>query len=191
MLTPRSPIIIFCEGKTEFTYVQNLARLLREYNSSIQLIPKDIGGGTVINIRKKIKEYRKNNKKLEGSLLLRDYDVVLWDRHEEITSIQLGVNILYSYQNFEDFLVLHMPDNIVREWVTSTTQAGHFSKPLHAEDYLNLFRQIVCPNYKKGELPFELTVDLLNKMLANNNDEKLSIHSDFAIWIKENCVGIF
>ena len=185
MLRPLSPIIIFCEGKTEIAYVQSLARLLRENGEPVQLIPKDLGGGKATNIRKKISEYRKNNKKLEGCLLLRDKDIVLWDTKEDIIDAQLGVRILYSWQNFEDFLVLHMSSNIVQEWGALCTQVGHFKEPLHSEEYLDFFRNNICHNYKKGDLPFELTVDVLCIMYANSK-AGFPIHSDFATWIEEN-----
>ncbi len=116
---------------------------------------------------------------------MRDRDLVIRDSSEEIDASLRGVTVLYSWQNFEDFLILHRNEDIVHKWIKVCEAAGHFQQPLNAKKHLELLHKHVNPDYEKGKLPFkQLTPELLNTMLANNK-AGLQIHSEFATWIGE------
>ena len=58
----------------------------------------------------------------------------------------------FAVFNFEDFLALHLDDEGFSRWVEIMTEAGHFKKPLHWDDYKGSFEKVM-PGYRKGSLP--------------------------------------
>jgi hypothetical protein len=57
----------------------------------------------------------------------------------------------FSFHNFEDFLMMHMEDHLIRTWRELVEPTGHFRKPLHSRDYEPHFRKIIS-GYRKGDL---------------------------------------
>lgn len=62
-------------------------------------------------------------------------------------------------------------------------QHNHFSQPLHAKDYMSLYHSHVLKDYTKGEIPFELSMEHIRRLCANNIAEKVPFSSDFASWL--------
>ena len=74
-------------------------------------------------------------------------------------------DFLFSYMNFEDFLILHENENTVSKWIKLS--GDHFKEPMHSDEYLSRFK-LIKPNYKKGELTqpidksrFEMMLNIL------------------------------
>jgi hypothetical protein len=69
--------------------------------------------------------------------------------------------------NFEDFLMLHQDAATAQKWFSVMAAKKHWTNPLTDDQYLSEFRKFF-PNYKKGELPFELTKENLNNLFQNS-----------------------
>jgi len=153
-------LAIVCEGDSEEAYINRLRKYIEETtapNVPLRIVPKNAHSGHFVVIRKKIKEVRKDNQRVRVEVMT-DYDLYLrndeanWEKYAaRETSIPA---FCFNFQNFEDFMVFHYPDEIVNEWMEVFNPMGHFSHPLHGEEYLEIFRTIsVFSNYKKGSLP--------------------------------------
>ncbi|MCF0224647.1 MAG: hypothetical protein HUK20_10285 [Fibrobacter sp.] len=55
--------IALCEGESEFAYIQELNRFLRENENGFVFVPRLIGSGHYSDIYAKYKEQRKSNPK--------------------------------------------------------------------------------------------------------------------------------
>lgn len=180
--------IVICEGKSEEAYIQNLNRLLRERDSQIVLIAKSADTGHFAKVVKTLKREQKNNPRQHVMVWL-DWDIYQRNENNNRTLYDTKDRTLpdffFSRQNFEDFLATHLPWAQLNQWLTICQQHHHFDSPLPAEAYGHLFREHLFPTYRKGELPFpELTEDLLQQMLINQQDGLMPLHCDFADFVR-------
>ncbi len=92
-------------------------------------------------------------------------------------------HIKFNYQNFEDFLSLHLDTQKAKAWSNIGETHQHQTRPMLANEYLSLFKELV-PNYKKGQLPddFDMTVALDN-LKKNIILKELSQSSEMADFI--------
>jgi hypothetical protein len=145
-----SHIVIVCEGFSEVAYIQQLNRLLRELNVSINLCPKKVGTGEYKSVMARYKIESKNNLRTKV-LVWVDYDIYVRN------CIQDKVPFMFNKQNFEDFLFLHLDDDKLNVWLSICQAHNHFSEPMYSEEYMPLVRQHFS-NYQKGDLPFDVTL---------------------------------
>lgn len=52
--------------------------------------------------------------------------------------------------------------------------------PLHSEQYFPLFKEALFPQYSKGDIPFPLTQQCIERMLHNQGIIDMPLHCDFA-----------
>lgn len=181
-------IWVVCEGKSDKAYLAELKRLLRETGTPIILKEEVSGTGYYQPV---IKAYNAALEK-SGSRRVRKrcfqpwiwVDSDLYERNERDSNdcYRKGPSgippFLFSYHNFEDFLVLHLDDEHVVQWVDL---CGGGKNPLFERDYLPLL-SIIFPDYEKKSLPALLT-PLTPALIANayrhSKDESIPFRCDF------------
>ena len=182
-------IIVVCEGNSEYAYLQELNRFLRENEIPLRFIGVVSEGGDFSKVNSCFRNCRKGNK---NNPIVVWVDNDIYKRNDRkcgdhyATKPQGIPNFKFNYENFEDFLVMHLPDDRVSTWQTICSNAGHFTNPLHSAQYLPLLSAIF-PSYRKGTLPESLGVNntTLALMSCHNNDASIKFHSDFAKFMIE------
>ncbi len=168
-------MILICEGRSEFVYIQRLQSFLDEQSTDwdvpLKFVPGDAGGGSYGKVISRYKTERKDNKRARIEVWV-DHDLYL--RNDKGNMNQYlrkpsGIpDFRFSYHNFEDFLVLHMDDEKVREWTGCVHSTGHITTPLHTAEYSVMFEKIM-PGYRKGGLsPDFISKESLWRLKQNN-----------------------
>lgn len=151
-------INVICEGKSECNYLQAINRLLREAGIGLVLKAQDAGGGMYKKVEKAYKQCVKRERHTVAWIWV-DYD--LYERNDKgcktaYKNKPKGIpDFLFSVHNFEDFLILHLTDDKVANWI-STCKDSHLLSPLHSNQYTPRLAQFF-PNYTKGSLPSVLS----------------------------------
>ena len=182
-------IIICCEGGSEQLYIQQLNALLASVESSDEtrfvqpLIfhPVLVACGEFTPVMRIIRSERVNNPRTKLQVWV-DYDLYHPKRKEskrqKYLSRPKGVPAFhFSFHNFEDFLILHYPPDLLQEWKSMFTDTGHFSQPLHHKEYRNRFSAIL-PDYKKGSLPSQFVNAVTLGNLKRNLPGRIILPSD-------------
>ena len=168
--------IIVCEGKSEWTYVQSLNRLFRELPTEavdgivpLVLVPKPppdgVGSGRFPRLVRELRRARRDNPRTEV-VVWADADLYVRPGHDQdrfLEDATFSASFRFSAFNFEDFLALHGDDETFVRWKETLSSTGHFSTPLHSNEYLSLFQRIV-PGYAKGTLDEDLTIAYLHNL---------------------------
>lgn len=180
---------VLCEGKSEFAYLQELNKFIRENDIGIKLTlnPVMIGCGHYSEVTKqyrKIKELKKKDK-IAGIIIWVDKDV--YKRNENKNSIKYArkqtsiPNFKFNIYNFEDFLAMHLPSTELAKWQAICEREGHFATPMTADQYEPLLAGSIFPGYSKGKLPDGIiTIDSLRNLKMNQADKTVKFDSDFA-----------
>ena len=183
-----SPYIVLCEGESEFNYITSLNRILCFRNNTYAILFKAvlIGSGKFVTVKREYDKALKNNKKEKDNILIWiDYDIYQRNENDNNTLYKnkLGIpDFLFSYMNFEDFLILHLSKNVVDEWYKKCKD-HFFYNPKSSKEYLPLFKKYFC-DYKKGELPIQLNKNTLENMFKNLNEFN-NYKNDFASFLSE------
>lgn len=181
---------IVCEGASEYAYIQSVNRILKAGNVNINIIPKSVDTGHYKNVVKKYKEIRNSNKKTDIKIWV---DKDIYKRNDKNNGNYYGnkqkniPDFLFSIYNFEDFLVLHLEDNIVQQWINILTEKKHFNNPLKSESYLPLIKQHIniFHNYDKKEIPFDLTLEKIKLAYKHHKDPNIPIKCYFLDFLSE------
>ena len=191
----KKPYLIICEGDSEFAYVQELNRFLNEKGLPIVFMARNAGGGGFKNLRQicRTLKTRKNGR----TYIVADKDIYQRDDNGNGTAYGKEKDhmppFLFQTWNFEDFLLMHFPLNVVSAWREEAERNGHSQNPLHGSEYLPVFHEFCIRNkdilkfmfpYEKGDMPFALT-DSHVELLFANNAEGAFPHSEFAILIQK------
>ena len=82
---------------------------------------------------------------------------------------------------------MHCLPEIVREWQSICESHNHFVAPMHASQYDVLFNQFISKNfstdYRKGEVPFELTQKTMIQLFDNLRSEDFKFENDFGCFL--------
>lgn len=186
----KKPYLVICEGDSEFAYVQELNRFLNERGSPIVFMARNAGGGGFKNLRQVCRtlKTRKNGR----TYIIADKDIYQRDDNGNGTAYEKEKDrmppFLFQTWDFEDFLLMHFPQEIVSAWREDAARNGHLMNPLHGNEYLPVFDAFCMKNkaalnflfpYEKGDMPFALTSSHVEQLLANNVIGSFP-HSDFA-----------
>lgn len=186
-------IHVVCEGKSERNYIEALNRLLRDNGANIPLVlypqsvpkGKEVGGGHFSHIVETYRKEKKRNPKQGEIWIWVDWDAYMRNDRDTTTLYQRRPSdipeFLFSYQNFEDFLILHCTPDRVKQWVAICNAHGHIEHPLHSAEYIPLFRQLF-PEYEKGKLPdrlAKLSEEDIGIALQNSLDDTIPFKCDF------------
>ena len=182
------PVTVICEGSSENAYLQSLNRILRCTNYSWNVgpfIPRVAHQGYYGSVIAKLKEEQQRNRKSTFHVWV-DRDIYIRNTKNSQTNYQQKPknipNFFFSTMNFEDFLMLHCKDSLLNEWIAICVQHHHFNNPMTEADYMPLYRSLL-PNYKKGELPFDLTKDRVSLMLDRLERPKNPFANDFGMFL--------
>lgn len=181
-------IIICCEGLSEYMYIQELRRFLRDIGDPSNLLlnfcPEIIGQGHFGPAQTKLRQVARENKRTNIEVWI-DYDLYHVARNERKSRThyleQREKNQIrvfhFSHFNFEDFLILHYSGEEM-DLYQQKFRSGHFRAPLTKEIYLPLFREIF-PDYRKGALPQGFTVNqtTLGNLKRNHHENIRQEHS--------------
>lgn len=174
--------LIVCEGFSEKAYLQELNRYLDDNNYPFTFVAKPIKNGHFKPAQIKFNEVRKQNPK-DKIYIWVDKDTYIrndeGDREKYNKRSKNLPDFLFNYNNFEDFLTMHMPDNIVAKWQEICRKKNHFEAPLHADIYIPLYKQNVIASYEKANMPFSITEEKLTCALKNQEDASVLFKSDF------------
>lgn len=186
-------IYFVCEGKTEENYLQLLNQTFRDCESfpvlhSVPIIPgKQTQDGHFRNLRPRFSSARKTHPR-NVVYIVADDDIYVRNDKNNGTLLEKAGNIrdyfLFSTHQFEDFLMLHMPDDSLNQWLAFCRRQNHIKWPLHSEEYLpELYKHF--PGYAKGTIPQQITSNVelsLARMLRHNREGKAKneLHSEFA-----------
>jgi len=178
--------VIVCEGPSEVAYIQKLNRLLREIDMQAILSPKPVHTGIYKTVMDKYKAEKKNNPRTKISVWV-DYDLYARNNSNCMTGYNETkdkVPFMFSKQNFEDFLALHLDDEKLNNWLNVCNVNNHFRVPMHENVYEPLVKQHLFSNYEKGDLPFELTLAMIGNLFRHHADPKIPLRSDFTDFLK-------
>ena len=181
-------LIIVCEGESEVAYIQELNRLFREMEISATLHPVCVGTGFFYNVVATYRNVRRANPRTDIQIWV-DWDVYARNERQCLDAYSRkgkGIpSFCFSRQNFEDFLATHLAEDELARWLEVCRSNGHLKTPLHSEEYISLFREVLFPQYSKGDIPFPLTQERIERMLQNQNKGDMPLHCDFANTIRD------
>lgn len=191
-------LVIVCEGKSDFSYLNALQRFVEneiplpsgQRDPLLRFIPYPEPLGTCTGAYDKIvSAYRKAVMDLAPCKVEIWVDADIYVRNEPLnpdSERQNGTEYAqrspevpvfhFSYHNFEDFIALHCDEPIFLKWKANVLQAtvgdttlSHRVWPLARASYAPLF-QTVLPHYSKRRMPFGLSVPRLANLRRNLND---------------------
>lgn len=173
-------ICVICEGKSEVGYLSALTRLLGRLSQDrgdvfppIAFVGKPpargVGTGAAEKVLAAFVRERRQSPKSQF-LIWTDADLAIREASSSPDKFRRHLPILLggkkgqppfsmSALNFEDFLAMHFDAGLYAEWKECFRTKGHFSTPLHSEEYLPLFRPFWERSagdgfeYQKGALP--------------------------------------
>ncbi len=171
---------IICEGSSEEAYLKELNKYLRSNGFEVYLKLYNLYGiAEYSKIKKKYRNVRRCAKKTDKILAWLDNDVFKRGKlsKDELRRILGGFyNIKYNYENFEDFLVMHLSDEKVNCWQEICRKESHFSEPMNNKAVAKFIHQIFS-GYSKGSLPGEFQINAETLERLNINQEKSSVQS--------------
>lgn len=187
-------IIVICEGPSEESYLQELNRVFREENIPIVFVPRASCGGNYKNVENKYKKEKRNNSKTE-IIIWQDKDIYIRNEKDNNTNYikkPQGIpDFLFNINNFEDMLVLHLDDSMIKTWEIECVQKNHFNTPMTKNVYEPIFIEKIIPDYKKGDFPFDnFNLDMLNTALRNNKSNKFKFKSAFLDFLENKILEI-
>lgn len=181
--------LIICEGSSEVAYLQELNRLLREHEIPLVYGHTSCDGGQYSTVVRKYRETKKHNPRTKIHICI-DYDIYLRNNNNNWTSYTRKPasipDFYFTHMNFEDFLSLHLENNLSDTWYHLCASNHHFTSPMHAETYTPLFTTNIFPDYKKGEIPFTLTAGHLSSLFNNLNKVENPFSCGFGILLQQH-----
>lgn len=174
--------IIICEGLSEVAYLTSLNRLLVRQEFSAFCKPVHAQSGYFSSVANAVREVRRGNRKSDIFVWV-DKDIYVREKQciDAYNNKKNNIpDFWFSWMNFEDFLMLHKDSAELREYVGQLEALNHFFSPLTASEHGRIFRQYF-PNYVKGEIPFELDKNILDKLF--NNLKATKVRCDFGEWL--------
>jgi hypothetical protein len=183
---------IICEGKSEVSYIERLNRFFDNNDINCSFKTYNLRGVVPVKDKSEKSSYTKilniyrnevlfSKEKGELVILWLDDDMFIEktlnkDRLRSQFSKECGNNQIifcYNYENFEDFLVMHLEEDVFLSYYRECDAKQHFKKPLRANEYSIIMEQYAFKNYNKGKLPDNFIIDensLKNASERNNNN---------------------
>ena len=126
--------------------------------------PYNAGGGRYSFVSKKYNEVLAGNRKLESRIKIWvDQDLYVRAGTEEnrmyCSRSKLVPRFMFSLMNFEDYLTMHCAEGIVKDWQNTCESRNHFTEPMHANQYEELFNSLIKKyfgvDYKNPQFKFK------------------------------------
>lgn len=184
-------IYVVAEGESEVSYLNELNRFFREEDIEYVFYPVKANNGLYREVKKSYRKLRKEHRNERIEILV-DRDIYIRENegkeylNREVDGLPF---FLFSYMNFEDFLILHLDNSRVMRWNALCKEHFHDAIPLSSKDYMPLMRCCdIWPrtiHYRKGTVPFNISWYFINNLIKNDKDESILFHSDLTRVIKE------
>ncbi len=180
----KKTITVICEGQSEIAYINSLNRFFREEEIDWVLNPVKAVNGQYREIRRTYNALKRTGRKARIEILV-DRDIYIREEKERDGYRNREKDGLpffrFSYMNFEDFLILHLPRRTALRWSDAARSVFHDVAPLAARDYLSLLssQRVWRRRYKKGRMPFRIDWQSLDNLIRNDSDGRIFMHSDF------------
>ena len=188
--------IIVCEGSSEFAYLNELNRFLRELGQTKMFIPKIVGTGDYYPVVKVFNSQRKENKNTLIAIWI-DFDRYCRnDNHNREAYVNRNIPkipaFLFNHHSFEDFFVMHYDDDIVNRWQDICQAQNHFTVPLKSDMAESLLRQHLFSEYAKSSLlpDFIVSKEGLNNLFRHQQSQACRFKSDFAAFLMKELQNI-
>ena len=176
---------VVCEGQSEVAYLASLNRFLNENGIAYHFKSHNLRGvdvDKISRIESRCRAVKKDNQKQDIYVWI-DYDLF---RRKGLTPefvrkrIKSG-KVLFSYENFEDFLAMHYEDSKFKAYYNACLQKNHFITPLHSAEYLKLINSTIFDgDYDKSKLPdLDLDMKTLQMVIRRNDDSRYKSCCDF------------
>ena len=184
----KKTIIIVCEGASEKAYLQELNRYLDEKDYFFTFVAKPINNGHYKPATIKYKSVKTENPKDDIHIWV-DKDTYIrndeGDGNKYNNKPKTIPDFLFSYNNFEDFLTLHLTNDKLNKWNEICRDKSHFENPMHAVTYEPLYKENIIGKYKKGEMPFKIDDEHIERLLKNQENQNIYFKSDFTTLLKK------
>lgn len=183
--------MILCEGSSEYAYIQILNRILVDNSINISFVAKEVGNGHFSDVEKEYKKQCKKNAKLEKIIWV-DKDIYKRDDKGNGTSYlnkkQNIPDFIFTKYNFEDFLVMHLDDDVIDKWHQVLNTKGHFNMPLKSSEYIPLIKENIAlfQDYEKGDIPFEITFEKIKQAYNTHQKQNINFKCDMLKYISKN-----
>lgn len=179
---------VICEGTSEENYIKEINKFFRENSINVSLYPINVGNGSFSQVYKKFKKVKNINKNQEVVIWV-DRDIYKRNDKERLLYQNKSKSVpdfKFNDYNFEDVIVLHLPEDRILEWKNICIENNHFNIPMTSEVYIPLFRTNIIENYEKGNFPLEIfDTNTILGAIRNNNDININFHSDFLSFIQK------
>ena len=181
-------VYVICEGDSEEAFLQELNKYLKDKEIKLTFIIFNVGTGYYNQVKAKYNEVKKRNRSQQLIAIWVDKDIYLRNDKDNLTKYnnRKGVpSFCFTYMNYEDFLTLHNNEKL-DAWTDMCCRKNHFKTPVHSTEYMPLFVEKIFPNYKKGELPFEMNGETLKILFRNNRKAEgnpNAIHCEFISYL--------
>jgi len=198
-------VIIVCEGKSDFSYLNALQRFIEndlplpagQIDPPLRFVPCPDPYGTGTGYYDKIiQTYRDVVEDFAPDPVEIWVDADIYIRNESLPSDPTKHNgdeyrnreadipiFHFSYHNFEDFVALHCDGAMFAKWkanvlfaVSKDTNQTHHDSPLSNAEYAPLFQKVV-PRYSKRKMPFEMSIAHLANLRRNLQDSDVQTMS--------------
>lgn len=191
-------IIIVCEGKSDYSYLNALQRFIDnelplpkgQVDTPLRFVPcPDPYGTGTGNYEKIIQIYREIVEDFAPDPVEIWVDADIYIRNEpypsdsskhngdEYRNREQNIPIFhFSYHNFEDFVALHCDAVTFAKWkanvlcaVSGATKQTHRDCPMSSSEYAPHL-QAVIPHYSKRKIPFSMSIERLANLRRNLQD---------------------
>lgn len=188
---------IICEGSSEVAYLNELNKYIRSFGFGEHFSIKTYnlngvfpyGKSPYKHVKNEYDKAIKNKQEADEVFVWLDNDVfkrgeLLKDALQQKLKGFSGMK--YNYENFEDFLVMHLLDKQVQDWHEICVKERHFDIPMFGEKVGKLITSII-PGYAKGSLSqaIQINGEFLNRLYKNQENSKIKFTSDFVDVIKQ------
>ena len=96
----------------------------------------------------------------------------------KFASIHKKVKIIYSYENFEDFLSMYLEQKLFEQWERICLEQNHFETPMSSAVYEPLIRTII-KGYSKEKLPSEIRIDIDTVKILKERQNNKNFHAKY------------
>ena len=186
MTQTNTSYIVVCEGNSEYAYIQKLNRFFAENGYACIINPKRVDCGHFNEVQRKYKTEKKNNPRTTIYIWV-DKDTYVRNDCGDKDKYESKANnlpkFMFSTMNFEDFLAMHQDAKTLDNWYQVCSRQKHHINPMTEGIYIALVEQHLFKDYKKGDIPFDITEDCLKTLFVNNKGKHM-FRCDFADFIE-------
>lgn len=187
-------IYILCEGNSETNYITRLNKFLDNEGYNFTFQSENLHGSLLSKTDTEKSAYNKITNKFKNLLskskkglfvIWLDDDVfkrqqlkkdILENLLKNFNSIHKKIKIIYSYENFEDFLSMHLEQELFEQWERICLEQNHFETPMISTVYEPLIRTII-KGYSKEKLPSEIHIDVDTIKILKERQNNKNFHA--------------